>query len=54
MTKVQATNKAQELLINMTKEELAAKLDISRPTLYTRLIEQNWKLGEIALLEKLN
>lgn len=53
MTKAQATEKARLLQINYTIGELAKKLGITRPTLYVRLAEGNWKLGEIALLEKL-
>ena len=53
MNKADATFKANLLLTKMTVDELAKKLDISKPTLYTRLAEKNWKLGEIALLEKM-
>jgi len=53
MTKETATQKARDLLLNMTYEELSKKIGISRPTLYLRLLEKNWKLGEIALLEKM-
>jgi predicted DNA-binding transcriptional regulator AlpA len=53
MTKEAATQKAHDLLLKLTYEELSKKLGISRPTLYARLAERNWKLGEIALLEKL-
>jgi len=53
MTKLEATSKAHLLLIGSTVDILAGKLGISKPTLYTRLSEHNWKLGEIALLEKM-
>jgi predicted DNA binding protein len=53
MTNLEATTKAKLLLINNTVDRLAEKLGISKPTLYTRLSEHNWKLGEKALLEKL-
>lgn len=53
MTKTEATFKAKLILTNCSVDDLAKKLGISKPTLYTRLSENNWKLGEIALLEKL-
>jgi len=53
MTKETATQKAKLLLQSMTYEELAEKLGISRPTLYKRLADSSWKLGEISLLDKL-
>ena len=53
MTRLEATTKARILLINSSIDELAVKLGISKPTLYTRLSEHNWKLGEIALIERL-
>lgn len=52
LTKLEATTKAHLLLIDLTKDQLAEKLGITKPTLYTRLAEHNWKLGEIAILEK--
>jgi hypothetical protein len=53
MTKEQATFKARLMLIDYNIDLLAKKLGITKPTLYTRLSENNWKLGEIALLERL-
>ena len=53
MNKTEATFKANLLLIGLTVEQLAKKLGITKPTLYTRLSKSNWKLGEIALLERL-
>ena len=53
MTRLEATTKARLLLINSSIDELAVRLGISKPTLYTRLSEHNWKLGEIALIERL-
>lgn len=53
MNKTEATFKANLLLTGITIEQLAKKLGITKPTLYTRLSESNWKLGEIALLERL-
>lgn len=48
-----ATEKAKILLQLLTYEDLSKRLGIARQTLYRRLAEDNWKLGEIALLEKL-
>lgn len=53
MTKAEATFKANILLLGLTIGELATKLGITKPTLYKRLAEQNWKLGEIALLKSM-
>ena len=53
MTKADATFKARLILTNCSVEDLAKRLGISKPTLYTRLAENNWKLREIALLEKM-
>lgn len=52
MTNLESTYKAKTLLLKYTIDELAKKLGISKPTLYKRLLEHNWKLGEIALLER--
>lgn len=53
MTKLEATTKVK-MLLNINKvDDLAKKVGVSKPTLYTRLSEHNWKLGEIALIEKL-
>lgn len=53
MNKTEATFKANLLLIEFSVEQLSKKLGITKPTLYTRLTEKNWKLGEIAILERL-
>ena len=53
MTRLEATTRAKLLLLSNTMDELAKKIGITKPTLYTRLSEHNWKLGEIALLDKL-
>ena len=53
MTKEQATLKVQGFRGNYTDEEIAGKLGVSKPTLYTRLKQHNWKKGEISLIEKL-
>ena len=49
------TNKVNGLIATntFTIASMAEYLGISRPTLYTRLVENNWKKGEIALLRKL-
>lgn len=52
MTKEQATFKAHLMLQNKSYETVAKFLDISKPTLYTRLVKNNWKAGEIALLDR--
>lgn len=41
------TTKIKLLLQNMTYEEVAEKIGISRPTLYARLSKNNWKVSEI-------
>lgn len=53
MNRTEATLLANSLLTNITVDELAKKIGITKPTLYVRLRDKNWKLGEIALLEKL-
>ncbi len=53
MNKTEATLLANALLNHITVDDLAKKIGITKPTLYVRLRDKNWKLGEIALLEKL-
>lgn len=53
MTKQQATFKAHLMLQSKSYDTVAKFLDISKPTLYTRLVKNNWKAGEMALLEKI-
>ena len=53
ITKLEATVKANRLLISYSHDGLAAKLGITKPTLYARLAKHNWKLGELSLIEKL-
>lgn len=54
LTRLEATGKAQSLLASGHKvDELAAKIGISKPTLYKRITEHSWKLGELALLERI-
>jgi transcriptional regulator with PAS, ATPase and Fis domain len=52
MTKQEATFRAQLMLANQTYDSVAKFLGISKPTLYTRLVKKNWKIGEMALLER--
>jgi predicted DNA-binding protein (UPF0251 family) len=54
MTKIEATAKAQRLRLSYNDEELAKKIGISKPTLYTRLTKHNWKLSELHLIGVLN
>ncbi len=37
----------------LTKVELAEKIDISRPTLDKRIINDSWKKGEVKIIESL-
>jgi predicted DNA-binding transcriptional regulator AlpA len=53
MTKLEATAKVQRLRISFTDEEVVKKIGISKPTLYTRISNHNWKVSEIFLIEKL-
>ena len=53
MNKTEATLLANSLLNHTTVDDLAKQIGITKPTLYVRLRDKNWKLGEIALLEKL-
>ncbi len=53
MTQAEATFKAKLMLIECSVDTLAKKIGITKPTLYTRLSEHNWKKGEIALLERM-
>lgn len=53
MTKYDATQKVKRRIQESTKEEVSKELGISRPTLDARLSFHNWKISEIALIEKL-
>ena len=44
------TDRADLLIINESKEWLCSKLGISRPTLNTRLKNDNWKRSEIQMI----
>lgn len=54
MTKFEATSKIQRLRqANITDDELAKKIGISKPTLYARITNHNWKVAELFLIENL-
>jgi hypothetical protein len=53
MTNYEATMKIKRKLDFETKEEISKQIGISRPTLDARLQWHNWKISEIALIEKL-
>lgn len=53
MTKIEATTKAQRLRLSYKDDELANKIGISKPTLYTRLAKHNWKKSELHLINSL-
>ncbi len=53
MTKYEATKKINTRLLSKTKDEVSKELGISRPTLDARLSFHNWKVSEIALIEKI-
>jgi hypothetical protein len=55
ITKVTATIKATALINSkrMTKIELAELIGISRPSLDRRLINNNWKKGEMQIIKNL-
>lgn len=53
MNQQQATLKVQGLKGNIPDDQLAEKIGISKPTLYTRLVKSNWKKGEIELIKQL-
>ena len=51
MTNLEATNAVKAAINNgYSIVDLAVDLGISRPTLYKRIIEHNWKKSEKALL----
>ena len=53
MTKLETTSKVQRLRLSNTDEEVCKMIGISKPTLYTRIVQHNWKTAEIFLIEKL-
>ena len=54
MTKSEASTKVSGFIGKYTYDDIAKKLDMTRTTLYSRLLKHNWKLGEIELIKKLN
>jgi hypothetical protein len=52
MTKYDCTRKVERLRIYKTDDEVCKIIGISRPTLYTRLKQSNWKTAEIYLIER--
>ena len=54
MTKLEASTRVAGFIGKYTYDEIAKKLDITRATLYSRLLKHNWKMGEIELVKKLN
>lgn len=53
INKLEATAKIGRVRTSYTDEELALKLGITKPTLYTRLVKSNWKKGELSLIESI-
>lgn len=53
MTKYECTRFTQDLRQHNTDEEVAKMLAISKPTMYTRLKKNNWKVTELSHIEKL-
>ena len=53
MNQTEATLKVKGLKGNIPDDQLAEKIGISKPTLYTRLVKMNWKKGEIELIKQL-
>lgn len=53
MTKHETTQKVLRLISLSTKDEIAKKIGISRPTLDARLSFHNWKISETTHIEKL-
>ena len=53
MTSYETTMKIKRKLDFETKTQIAKKIGISRNTLDARLQWHNWKISEIALIEKI-
>lgn len=54
MTNHDCTRKVEQFRHYMTDEEVCKKIGISKNTLYKRLRDsKSWKVGEIAVIEKL-
>jgi DNA invertase Pin-like site-specific DNA recombinase len=52
-TRLEATNKIKERISQKTYDEVAEEIGITRPTLYARLAENNWKKSELVLIRDL-
>lgn len=52
MTKFECTSKVQKIRHYKTDDDVCKIIGISKPTLYVRLKENNWKKSEIFLIEK--
>ncbi len=53
MTKYEATQKVKKAIDNSTKEEVAKKIGISRPTLDARIQWHTWKISELTHIKTL-
>lgn len=53
MTKLETTAKVQRLRLSFNDEDVCKKIGITKPTLYSRIINHKWKVSEIFLIEKL-
>lgn len=53
MKNYDTTQKIRKLIDISTKDEIAKKIGISRPTLDARLSFHNWKVSEIHLIKSL-
>jgi len=53
MTKFECTSKVQKIRHYKTDDDVCKVIGISKPTLYVRLKENNWKTSEIFLIESI-
>ena len=53
MTKHETTQKVMRLISLSTKDEIAKKIGIARPTLDARLKWHKWKISEITQIKSL-
>jgi len=53
MTKFDCTRKVEQIRFYKTDDEVCKIVGISKPTLYTRLKNSNWKTAEIYLIERI-
>lgn len=53
MTKHDCTRKIEQIRFYTTDDEVCKAIGISKPTLYVRLRQSNWKVSEIYLIERL-